>query len=78
MPTYVYEHPITKETIEIFQDMNSEHVYFDNEGTKWNRVFSSPTYSIKGSPLDFRTEKDKEKWEKVYKKRYQQKNNKKK
>lgn len=76
MPTYIYEHPETKELIEVFQDMNAEHVYIDEKGIKWNRIFSPPTYSLKGSPLDFRSEKDKEKWEKVYKKRYQHKNSK--
>ena len=42
MPLYIYQHPKTEETIEIFQGMNDTHEYTDSEGTQWRRVFLSP------------------------------------
>ena len=78
MPFYAFQNPQTGETIEIMQAMNDEHTYVDGEGLKWNRVFDSPTCSIKGTPLDFRSEKDKDKWTNIYKKRYNYNKNKKK
>lgn len=77
MPIYIFQHPNTKKVIEVIQPMNAEHTYIDKEGTSWNRLFTSPTCSTKGTPLDFRSEKDKQKWESIYKKRYNYKNNKK-
>lgn len=73
MPTYVFQNPLTKEFIEVIQSMNEEHIYKDESGLKWNRVFHSPTCSVKGTPLDFRSEKDQAKWENIYKKRYYKK-----
>lgn len=76
MPFYFFENPETGEVIEVMQSMNDEHIYVDENGLNWKRVFSSPTYSIKGTALDFRSEKDKEKWTKIYKKRYNYNKNK--
>jgi len=73
MPIYVFQNPLTYELIEIIQSMNEEHTYKDETGLEWNRVFHSPTCSIKGTPLDFRSQKDRSKWEEVYKKRYNKK-----
>ena len=42
MPIYSYQHPQTEEYIEIYQKMDEEHTYFDEEGTEWKRVFSAP------------------------------------
>ena len=46
MPLYVYQHPVTEEYIEIIQGMNDDHVYGDEEGVEWNRVFFSPNASF--------------------------------
>jgi len=42
MPIYLYQHPESKETIEVFQGMNDTHEYIDADDLKWNRVFTSP------------------------------------
>lgn len=70
MPIYLFEHPKTKKLKEVNQAMNDKHQYIDEDGTCWLRVFSSPNSSIKDTRLDFRNKKDLEKWETVYKKRY--------
>ncbi len=46
MPIYVYEHPETKECVEILQGMNEAHEYQDEDGVYWNRVFTSPNAAI--------------------------------
>lgn len=45
MPLYVYQHPITEETIEILQSMNDKHEYIDNSGVSWKRVFTTSQIS---------------------------------
>lgn len=42
MPQYIYKHPEKEEYIEITQSMKEEHVYFDEDNIKWNRVLTSP------------------------------------
>jgi hypothetical protein len=42
MPVYVYKHPAKEEFIELVQSMNEEHVYIDDSGLKWARVWSNP------------------------------------
>lgn len=49
MPTYIYEHPETKQQIEVVQSMNDEHIYIDEGGLKWNRVFLSSELNTEGS-----------------------------
>lgn len=39
MPIYVFQHPKTEETIEVFFGMNDEKKYIDNDGLEWSRVF---------------------------------------
>ena len=46
MPLYTYEHPETSETIDVLQGMNDNHVYVDEKGIEWKRVFHSPQTSI--------------------------------
>lgn len=46
MPYYIFQHPKTKEVKEILQKMNQEHVYIDEKGIKWNRIFTKPQASI--------------------------------
>ena len=45
MPVYIYQHPQTKEIIEIVQSLNEDHVYIDLNGVSWNRVFTVPQIS---------------------------------
>ena len=71
MPIYLYQHPHTEEIIEVFQTMSEEHVYHDDSGLQWKRVFSSPCATVKGKPLDLRSKKDSELYHNVYKKRYE-------
>ena len=40
MPVYSYEHPRTGETIDIVQSMDEQHVYVDELGVQWSRIFS--------------------------------------
>lgn len=46
MPAYIYEHPKTGETIELIQKMKDKHIYIDEEGIEWNRVFFAPNAAI--------------------------------
>ena len=42
MPIYVFQHPEHPIVIEVSQSMNEPHVYVDDEGTEWNRVWTVP------------------------------------
>jgi hypothetical protein len=42
MPAYLYQHPETEEVKEIIQGMNEDHEFIDEDGIKWNRLWSSP------------------------------------
>lgn len=57
MPYYIYEHPETKEQKEVFQTMKEDHIYVDQDGVKWNRVFLSCNASI-DTRVDPFSEKD--------------------
>tara|TARA_A100001037_G_C14999453_1_gene566302 strand:- start:354 stop:701 length:348 start_codon:yes stop_codon:yes gene_type:complete len=46
MPTYVFEHPESGETIEVVQKIKEPHVYVDEDGLEWNRVFTVPNANI--------------------------------
>jgi hypothetical protein len=52
MPCYVFEHPTTREVIEVVQSMKEEHVYVDEEGVEWDRVFAVPNASVDTTPLN--------------------------
>lgn len=39
MPIYIYQNPKTNEYVEVIQSMNDTHVYFDDDGLEWKRVF---------------------------------------
>mgnify|MGYP001330727614 CR=1 FL=1 len=71
MPTYLFENPQSGEVIEVFQQMSEKHEYVDESGVKWKRVFSSPQATIKNKKLDFRSKKDVDLYNSVYKKRYE-------
>lgn len=42
MPIYIYQNPKNKKIIEIIQSINDKHEYVDQDGIKWNRVFTVP------------------------------------
>ena len=46
MPIYLYQNPKTDEVIEIVQKMSEPHEYTDDDGLKWERVWTNPTASI--------------------------------
>lgn len=46
MPEYYYSHPATEEVVSIVQSMHDIHEYTDENGTKWNRLWTKPLASI--------------------------------
>ena len=46
MPLYVFRHPEYPVTIEVLQSMKEPHVYFDDEGVEWVRVWEAPNTII--------------------------------
>ena len=46
MPIYVYQNPTTEEYIEVVQGMNDDHIYVDDAGLEWNRIFFAPNASL--------------------------------
>ncbi len=46
MPIYQFRHPEHPIVIEEVQKMSEPHVYVDEEGTEWIRVFNVPNMSI--------------------------------
>lgn len=46
MPVYIYEHPKTRKRIEVMQGMNDPHIFVDDEGVNWNRVFVNPAAKV--------------------------------
>jgi len=48
MPTYIFEHPDTGDTREELQKMDEPHVYIDEDGVEWRRVFTVANFSVDG------------------------------
>jgi hypothetical protein len=46
MPIYQYKNPETDEVIDVVQKMKDEHVYVDDNGLEWERVWMIPNASI--------------------------------
>ena len=46
MPEYIYQHPDTEETKSIIQSIHDKHEYIDEQGIKWNRVYTVPQMGI--------------------------------
>ena len=46
MPIYLYKNPKTEEIIEVVQKMDDPHVYSDEEGLEWDRIFTSPNMNV--------------------------------
>ena len=45
MPEYVYKHPKKEQYIELVQSVNDEHIFYDEDGLKWDRVYSPINFS---------------------------------
>ena len=46
MPFYQFIHPETEEVIEVMQGMKQDHVYIDEKGVEWERVWNVPQASF--------------------------------
>ena len=46
MPIYEYRNPDTGKTVEVIQGMKDNHEFTDDNGVKYERVFSIPNASI--------------------------------
>ena len=45
MGLYIFQHPQTKEIKEVFQHMKEDHI-FEQDGVRWDRIFTIPQTSI--------------------------------
>lgn len=54
MPTYIFKNPKTEDHIEIIQSMNDEHIYIDENGLQWKRVWVNPQLNTESNidPFD--------------------------
>ena len=55
MAIYIYKHPNEESYVEVVQGMNDEHVWHDNDGLQWKRVFTLPNMAMdiqKGDPYN--------------------------
>ncbi len=46
MPLYQFIHPETEEVVEVVQRMKEDHVYIDENGIEWKRVWNIPQASM--------------------------------
>lgn len=46
MPIYQFKHPYKDEVVELVQSMNESHVYVDEHGVEWERVWTIPNAAI--------------------------------
>ena len=53
MPIYQFAHPEHPVVIEVVQSMKEPHIYIDEEGVEWKRVWSAPNASIDTHIDDF-------------------------
>lgn len=58
MPEYLYQNPKTKKIISIIQSIHAVHEYIDEEGLKWNRIFTSPQINTEQKLNSNSTSKD--------------------
>ena len=58
MPFYLFQNPETQEVIEVMQSMKADHVYVDDNGLKWERVFTVPNAAIDSGGIDPYAEND--------------------
>ena len=48
MPIYVFKHPEKEQYVELAQSMSEKHIYFDDDGLRWERVYFSPQFNTQG------------------------------
>jgi hypothetical protein len=58
MPIYIYEHPESKQRKEIIQSVHENHEYIDQDGVRWNRIFTLPELNINDKLNEYSTDKD--------------------
>ena len=46
MPIYLFKNPDREEYVEVHQKMTDQHVFIDDKGTEWERVWTAPSTSI--------------------------------
>ncbi len=46
MPIYIFKNPNNDTHVEVHQKMSDPHVFIDNEGVEWERIWTSPTTSV--------------------------------
>jgi hypothetical protein len=49
MPQYLYQNPKTQKVIALTQSVNDTHEYYDEDGIKWDRIFTPPELNTQGS-----------------------------
>jgi len=47
MPQYTFLNEETGQTIDVIMSMDENHIYIDNDGKEWSRVFYVPQTSVK-------------------------------
>jgi hypothetical protein len=57
MPLYEFQHPKTREIIEVSQKMKECHVYIDDDGVEWKRIYNAPNAAI-DTEMDAFSQKD--------------------
>lgn len=58
MPLYIYKHPKKEQYIEVVQRMTDKHEYVDEDGVKWERVFTNPNWATDTVNISPNSEKD--------------------
>jgi len=46
MPTYLFIHPDSEETVEVLQKFDEPHIHVDENGIEWKRVFTVPNVGV--------------------------------
>ena len=57
MPIYEFKNPETGDIIEVIQSMKDKHVFIDDQGVEWRRVWNTPNAAI-DTAIDPHSSKD--------------------
>lgn len=58
MPTYIYQNPKNGDFIEVIQSVHDIHEYTDQNGIRWNRIFTAPEINAQDKLTGESSEKD--------------------
>ena len=58
MPIYEYINAETGETTEVIQGMKDKHIFIDDQGVEWERVWYAPCASIDSTNINPESKKD--------------------